>query len=100
MQKKKRHPRVALEWMQRSGRGQGHVCGASLPEPGKLVGQGHHRAHHDQRRTLDPYRQLGQLIKGAANDPLAGLGAALDQRHRGVACLAVGQQLFTDGGAG
>ncbi len=37
MQKKKLHPRVALEWMQRSCRGQGRVCGASLPEPGKLA---------------------------------------------------------------
>ncbi len=100
MQKKKRHPRVALEWMQRSGRGQGRVCGASLPEPGKLVRQGHHRSHHDEGRALDPQRQFGQLIEGAANDPLAWLGAALDQRHRGVARLAVGQQLLADGGAG
>ena len=33
---------------------------------------------------LTPTASAGSFIEGAANDPLAGLGATLDQRHRGM----------------
>ena len=38
-------------------------------------------------RALDAHRQRGQLIEGTANDPLAWLGASLDQRRRVLPAL-------------